>query len=298
VLGQHGTAVRNMLRRSLEKDSCKFIISISEYAQRRSAFSGRDWAAYDEIMASKGRMLLPAVRARPSPNKRYDSGRISVVFVGAHWARKGGVVATRLAGMAHRSGAPIDVTIVSVMKYGLSVYTDAADKRLYSHDIKAMYSLPNVRHESKLSNQRVLELLSAADFSLLPTVHDTFGYSILESMSVGTPVIATGTGAIPEIVTDNQNGFILPVETNEIGDWVHARSRDWEKLDDFYSLMAHQTFERLTNLIDQPGERERLSLGCGLTIRDRFSIERLHASLEALYSDVIKLLKLGFEEAQ
>jgi glycosyltransferase involved in cell wall biosynthesis len=50
----------------------------------------------------------------------------------------------------------------------------------------------------------------SADIFVLPTLNDCFPLVILESMKYGLPVISTDEGAIPEIVKNGINGFIIP----------------------------------------------------------------------------------------
>lgn len=56
------------------------------------------------------------------------------------------------------------------------------------------------------------KVLSDADVLVFPTyyVRETFGLVILEAMAYGLPVIATPRGAIPELVRDGVDGFIVP----------------------------------------------------------------------------------------
>lgn len=49
---------------------------------------------------------------------------------------------------------------------------------------------------------------SAADIFLYPSLADTFGLVVAESMSCGTPVVTFKTGGIPEIVTHKKTGYI------------------------------------------------------------------------------------------
>jgi glycosyltransferase involved in cell wall biosynthesis len=43
-----------------------------------------------------------------------------------------------------------------------------------------------------------------------PSRLEGFGLTILEAFAAGKPVVATGVGAIPELVSDGQNGIIVP----------------------------------------------------------------------------------------
>lgn len=49
---------------------------------------------------------------------------------------------------------------------------------------------------------------SAADLLLYPSLADTFGLVVAESLSCGTPVVTFKTGGIPEIVTNKKTGYI------------------------------------------------------------------------------------------
>jgi glycosyltransferase involved in cell wall biosynthesis len=67
--------------------------------------------------------------------------------------------------------------------------------------------------------QDMEDIYAIADLFLLPSEYESFGLSALEAMAAGTPVIATNSGGIPEVVTHGSNGFL-----SEIGD-VESMSR-------------------------------------------------------------------------
>lgn len=59
--------------------------------------------------------------------------------------------------------------------------------------------------------ERVVEILSVSDICLLPSEKESFGLVALEAMACGVPVIASVAGGIPEVVTNGETGFLLPV---------------------------------------------------------------------------------------
>ncbi len=56
----------------------------------------------------------------------------------------------------------------------------------------------------------VLELFRAADASLLSSTWENFPHTVVEALAVGTPVIATSVGGVPEVVHDGENGLLVP----------------------------------------------------------------------------------------
>jgi len=57
---------------------------------------------------------------------------------------------------------------------------------------------------------RLHELLCAATAVVLPSIYEPFGISLTEGMAYGLPCIATDRCAMPEIVQDQQSGFVVP----------------------------------------------------------------------------------------
>jgi glycosyltransferase involved in cell wall biosynthesis len=60
------------------------------------------------------------------------------------------------------------------------------------------------------------ELLKGADIFIHPTFNDCFPLVLLEAIQFGLPVIASDEGGIPEIVIDNETGFLVPIGNAEI----------------------------------------------------------------------------------
>jgi glycosyltransferase involved in cell wall biosynthesis len=67
-----------------------------------------------------------------------------------------------------------------------------------------------VRFLGALPRQTVVELFRAADASILSSSWENFPHTVVEALAVGTPVLATTTGGVAEIVTDGENGLLVP----------------------------------------------------------------------------------------
>jgi glycosyltransferase involved in cell wall biosynthesis len=68
----------------------------------------------------------------------------------------------------------------------------------------------DVRFLGALPRNEVLRLFRAADASLLSSTWENFPHTVVESLAVGTPVIASAVGGVPEVVRDGENGLLVP----------------------------------------------------------------------------------------
>lgn len=105
-------------------------------------------------------------------------------------------------------------------------------------------------------------LLQQWDCFVLPSVEEGFGISVLEAMAAGLPVIATSVGGMREIVTNGQDGLLVPA--NDDGALADAMRR----------------------LISDPTLRSRL----GANARKRsehFSPERLAQTVDEVYRQLL-----------
>jgi glycosyltransferase involved in cell wall biosynthesis len=61
-----------------------------------------------------------------------------------------------------------------------------------------------------MSREGVLRLFRAADATLLSSAWENFPHTVVESLAIGCPVIATSVGGVPEVVRDGENGLLVP----------------------------------------------------------------------------------------
>ncbi len=66
-----------------------------------------------------------------------------------------------------------------------------------------------VRFLGAIDRVGVLELFAAADVAVLSSSWENFPHSVVEALAVGTPVIATRVGGVPEVVLDGENGLLV-----------------------------------------------------------------------------------------
>jgi len=70
--------------------------------------------------------------------------------------------------------------------------------------------------EKKVPRSDVIQLYSHARVFCCPSVYEPFGIINLEAMACGAPVVASKTGGIPEVVVDNETGFLVPFDHDPV----------------------------------------------------------------------------------
>jgi glycosyltransferase involved in cell wall biosynthesis len=76
-------------------------------------------------------------------------------------------------------------------------------------DRASLERLGHARFVGPLARASVLELFRAGDASLLSSAWENFPHTVVEALAVGTPVIATRTGGVAEVVRDGENGLVV-----------------------------------------------------------------------------------------
>tara|TARA_B100000945_G_scaffold321117_1_gene333954 strand:- start:2396 stop:3439 length:1044 start_codon:yes stop_codon:yes gene_type:complete len=99
-------------------------------------------------------------------------------------------------------------------EYSFDFYGFISDKK-YENDF--INKQKNCTYLGVLNGSEVIPTLSQYDVVLLPSFHPGEGYPgiIIESFSLGKPVIASNLEGISEIVSNNKTGLLVPIKNTE-----------------------------------------------------------------------------------
>jgi L-malate glycosyltransferase len=92
---------------------------------------------------------------------------------------------------------------VGSIRYDNEVFEGSLRSLVAERGLDAHVGFLGERHD-------VPEILAALDLTLVPSWEEPFGRIVIESMAMGTPVIATGVGGPPEIIDGTEAGLLLP----------------------------------------------------------------------------------------
>jgi glycosyltransferase involved in cell wall biosynthesis len=113
----------------------------------------------------------------------------------------------------------------------------------------AVPKLPQ-KHLGKVGDDRMLSVIySAADVFVIPSLQESFGQTVTESMSCGIPVVGFDTGGIPDMVRPGVTGSLAPV-----GD-------------------AAALADRIRDLLRDPGNAREMGANCRRIAVEEYSLE-------------------------
>jgi len=120
--------------------------------------------------------------------------------------------------------------------------------------------ITNLKLESyvKIIGERddIPQILSQTDIFVLPTLWEGTPRTIFEAMAAGVPVITTPVGGIPEIIKDNQNGFLVePKNSEKLAEKILFVLYNKDKIrliiDDAKKESKKYSYKKMVNNIDQ-----------------------------------------------
>lgn len=282
------------LQRELLRERCVALLALSEYAVRQFRRQNRGFAGLAALEA-KLEVRYPGVAARRSEPKQLGARELRLLFVGRDFMRKGGPAVLRAHETLRERGVPVRSTIVSSLHWREDDgYVDPPDRGLVRREV-ARLAQEGIVHHRSLPNAEVYALMEQADFLVFPTLHDTFGYVSLEALACGTPVIASATNALPEVVQDGRCGYLLPLELDgEVGRWAWTyRTRERGFLSAYEAATAalgDALADRLSECWESRETYPALSAGALERVRTRFEIDAARERLEQLYERCRELM--------
>lgn len=215
-------SARLLRRKLLEDPSLNWINAMSSYAYRRmeTAFTRTEW----QDLTEKVQVVYPRLQpARPASSmSRQTRSGLELVFVGADFFRKGGEAVLRLV---EQEGERLDLRLTVVSSLNISGYaTPWVDNSYRKMIAERLDRSSRITWHESLPHEKVLDVVSEADVCLLPSLADTFGYSLAEGLMAGALVVGTNVQALPEIV--GAEGIVIDLPVNEFGEWVSLGSRN------------------------------------------------------------------------
>ncbi len=181
------------------------------------------------------------------------SKSLRILSVGrSHWT-KGYSYALDAIYLLKRSGIDFHYTIIGV---------EEDEELLYQRSQLGLES--DVKFIEKLHFNEVLKSMKAADVLLLSSVEEGIANVVLEAMALGTLVISTVCGGMDEVVSDNENGFLVPI-------------RD--------AVAISSALQRVSGMSLE--EYQKMTKAARITIEKQHALEKMVVEMQAFYQRVL-----------
>ncbi len=130
--------------------------------------------------------------------------RDRLLFVGRFDLSKGGDLIIKAFGRLAEKNRGLKMTFVGP-DYGINgmQLMEYASKKLPPD------ALARLKYEGQLSSREIEKLRPQHFVTICASRFEVFGYTVLEAMAVGCPVVASDVGGIPEIIRSGQNGILF-----------------------------------------------------------------------------------------
>lgn len=130
---------------------------------------------------------------------RVRSDHCRLLFLAVDWERKGGDIAVETLNALECMGVDAELVVC-----GCTPPPGVTHPR--------MRVIPFLDKRDARQRRALEALYRNSDFLLLPTRGDCTPIVVCEASAFGLPTVATDTGGVPELVSDGETGFLLPLD--------------------------------------------------------------------------------------
>ena len=196
----------------------------------------------------KSTVLYPPVELPERFGASRGGGKVRICFVGLDWLRKGLLILLHVFENLKKKYDNIELVVV----------TDESFSKIEPNSmVKTFYNLP--------PKDAFPGIYLDSDIFVLPTRFESFGYSVLEAMACGLPVVTSDVYAMPEIVEDKKTGYLTPYG-------------DMNALE-----------EKLAELIENASLRKKMGEAGRKRVEEKFSMQVFKKELSKVYREALSV---------
>lgn len=166
------------------------VVAVSEGVKRRLVELG-------EVTPERAYVLLNPTHVQSKRTRPKLSSQFEVGFIGRLEEVKNPLALVRAAALLRDRGLAVRLVIVG----------DGSQQYLLKKEVKQL----NLEGLVELTgfDSRPFDRLKNIALYVQPSISEGFGLALVEAMTAEIPVLATSVGGTPEIIVDNENGWLL-----------------------------------------------------------------------------------------
>ncbi len=271
----------------LLSENCRAILPISQWAYDMEAdFLRRFIPEYEKNLLGKMHLIYPPQQIFTNNEKienKYRNIRekkLRFFYVGSQVKRKGGLEVLKAFDRLNREHYRFQLVFVGNPDAAVTNFYLTSEEKQY---VRQLISEADwLEYHESLPNEEVIRLASEAHVGILPTLGDTFGFSVLEMQACGCPVITTNREALAEINNDRCGWIIDTKKINLAHDKDYANYTR-EELSVISDEIAVQLYDSLYEIINQPDCIFEKAVRSSERIRKDHSIANYAEQLSSIY---------------
>ncbi len=258
VITMHGSTDEKFTNKyySLYKDQKNIhFVSISEMQKKNSCF-GKSRTIYHGIDVTNKFLFN-------------EKGGNNIIWTGRAIPEKG---LDEVMMVSKRLKVPTKAFPIIKNEYFNWLYTEVLEKRDIINQINRVRIDFNV-----IRSKLVIEYQNSKVFLFPVKWEEPFGFTVIESMACGTPVIAYSRGSLPELIKDGVTGFLVnPSEDDIRGDWIIKKTGVEGLCEAVARIYAMKTTEYGV-----------MRKACRMHAEQKFNVNRMVDEYVSLYREIL-----------
>jgi len=286
IFGQYlsRTTRLKLIKKLFLKNNFKKLI-FKSYTGFKSLKTYTNWT--DKRILNKTCVVYPAIR-KINNKIKFNKKKINMLFVGRDFILKGGQQLISSFQKLEKKFDNLKLTIISDFCN--------RDSQFDPYNIKwnlkkRITDNKNTIFKFKVRREVLLKkYYPNSDIFIMPTLKDSFGFSLLEAQAFGLPIISTNCFAIPEIIEDNKSGLLIGIKDNKF----YKDPNKFKNKNDKYIIpkslnkkLTNGIYIKLKELIENPSLRKKLSRNALKTARTKFSFKKRNKIMRKIYEESI-----------
>ena len=270
----------------LLSEKCLALLPISKWAYEYEMAFLAQFASQNDLQNIRNKMavLYPpqdVLATREEVVEKYENlSTIRFFFVGGQLKRKGGFEVLKVFQKLRKEYDNFSVTMVGDPNNNYkNFYLSEGEKRELS---QLLSSSDWLDFHTKLPNEEVLKHIKKAHVGLLPSMGDTFGFSVLEMQAGGCPVITTDREALPEI-NDLGCGWLLDTSTVKQTHGDDFAYYTKQEVDNLSEIIQEKMIITIRTILDNPSVMEKKALNSLRRIKEAHKPGQYAAKLLDIY---------------